>query len=236
MRPITITNAQTISVMETCNATGKTDPCQQAFVSPWGEECPEAERPKRKAVNAAETEADEIHLFSYFKKPIRNTRPEARVGLKLVHELIRGDAFKEATQTLREIGDEGVARNYKAEYFDYVTFSGVFSRRDRKCLEQHSGLLCIDFDHVGDPEQLEGALLKDAFLETALSFISPSGKGLKWVVPIDLSAASHEKWFTAIRNYLEQTYRVKVDASGRDVSRACFLPHDADAYLNPKYR
>jgi hypothetical protein len=25
-----------------------------------------------------------------------------------------------------------------------------------------------------------------------------------------------------------------VDKSGKDVSRACFLPHDPEAYINPK--
>ncbi len=38
-----------------------------------------------------------------------------------------------------------------------------------------------------------------------------------------------------VANYIAKTYGVAVDKSGRDLSRACFLPHDPNAYLNPAY-
>jgi phosphoribosylformimino-5-aminoimidazole carboxamide ribonucleotide (ProFAR) isomerase len=40
------------------------------------------------------------------------------------------------------------ARKFKAFNFDYVTFSGAFSKRNDKHLKKHSGLLTIDFDHI----------------------------------------------------------------------------------------
>ena len=42
-------------------------------------------------------------------------------------------------------------------------------------------------------------------------------------------------YFKAIANYLKHQYQLEVDPSGKDVSRACFLPHDAEAFINPKY-
>ena len=66
-------------------------------------------------------------------------------------------------------------------------------------------------------------------------FISPSGDGLKWIIPIDLSLATHAENFQAIANYLKHTYNIGVDKSGRDISRSCFLPHDPEAYINPVY-
>lgn len=64
-----------------------------------------------------------------------------------------------------------------------------------------------------------------------LLFRSPSGDGLKWVVEIDISRYSHLQWFRMIEKYLKEAYNLEVDASGKNVSRACFLPYDPDCYI-----
>ena len=69
------------------------------------------------------------------------------------YSMIKGDAFASCTSTLRSIQDVKEARKYKAFQFDYVTFSGTFSKRNDKNLRKHSGLLTIDFDHVQDIAQ-----------------------------------------------------------------------------------
>jgi|LSQX01.1.fsa_nt_gb hypothetical protein len=210
-------------------------PAPQAVPSPPGEACPAEESPERQDEQKSLVEADELYVFSYFRKPIHNTNPMARVGLRLVYNLIRDEVFSKPTHILRMIEDEDEARKYKANHFDYVTFSGVFIRRDGKCLKRHSGLLCLDFDHLEDPLALRKALIRDKYFETLLAFVSPSGHGLKWVIPIEVSSlCPHERWFSSVRNYIQQTYKVQVDPSGRDVARACFLPHDPGVYIHPK--
>lgn len=178
---------------------------------------------------------NESPVFSYFKKPISNTKPCESVGLKKVYELIIGDSFKQATNRLREISDKAAARNYKSQNFDSVTFSGIFTNREDNALEKHSGLIAIDFDHLQDLDALKIALVSDPLLETALLFTSPSGDGLKWVIAINLAYDSHADYFIAISNYIKQTYLVEVDNSGRNISRACFLAYDLSAYINPKF-
>jgi hypothetical protein len=32
-----------------------------------------------------------------------------------------------------------------------------------------------------------------------------------------------------------KTYQLEVDKSGKDISRACFLPYDSEVFINPKY-
>lgn len=39
----------------------------------------------------------------------------------------------------------------------------------------------------------------------------------------------------AIANYIKEVYKLEVDKSGKDIPRACFLPFDPEAYINPKY-
>ena len=172
-------------------------------------------------------------LFSFFKAPIRNTIPHKTVLLVQVYKYIIGDYAKKRTEKLRSIKDPKQARQYKATNFDYCTFSGIFSTRNDKALVNHSGLLCVDFDHLQNVELLRNQLLQDEYFETQLLFVSPSGDGLKWIIPIDTSLAPHSEYFAAVANYILQNYNIEVDKSGKDISRACFLAHDPYAHINP---
>jgi len=68
-------------------------------------------------------------------------------------------------------------------------------------------------------------------------FISPSGNGLKVIFKIkitndDTIQEQHFQAFKAIENYFATEYVIYIDASGKDVSRLCFLCHDSNAYIN----
>lgn len=184
----------------------------------------------KKPVN---TENEKGFTFSFFKAPIRNVFPHKTVSLAQVYNAVKGDYYKHQTEELRNIADSAKARIYKAANFDYCTFSGVFNSRSDKSLVKHSELLCIDFDHVQDLDTLRQALLADEYFDTQLLFVSPSGDGLKWIIEIDTQESPHGEYFTSVANYILQTYSVEVDKSGKDISRACFLPYDPDVFINP---
>lgn len=171
--------------------------------------------------------------FSFFKSPITNVQPYKNISLADAFRYITGDYAKVRTEKLRSIADTKRARNFKSANFDYCTFSGTFRVRNDKALIEHSGLLCLDFDHVTGVQSLFERLLHDEYFETQLLFRSPSGDGLKWIVPINVAEMSHGDYFRAVANYVRSTYGVEVDKSGKDVSRACFLPYDPQAYINP---
>ncbi len=184
--------------------------------------------------------------FSFFKAPVRNTIPHKSISLLDAYNYIVGDYAKQRTEKLRTIlsplsfGERPeersrAARQFKASTFDYCTFSGLFTTRNDKALVNHSGLLCIDFDHLQSVDLLRKQLLQDEYFDTQMLFVSPSGDGLKWIIPIDTKQTTHSNYFAAVANYILQTYGVAVDKSGRDISRACFLPHDPKAFINPIY-
>ena len=172
-------------------------------------------------------------LFSFFKAPVRNTIPHKSISLLDAYNYIVGEYAKQRTEKLREIKDPKQARQYKASTFDYCTFSGMFQTRNDKALISHSGLICIDFDHLQSVDLLRNQLLQDEYFDTQMLFVSPSGNGLKWIISIDTKQSTHSNYFAAVANYILQTYGVEVDKSGRDISRACFLPYDPQAYINP---
>jgi len=173
--------------------------------------------------------------FSFFRCPVTNTQPNAEISLLDAYKVIKSNRYKARTAELRNIGASETANKYKRIYLDYVTFSGVFTKRCDASLIQHSGLLTLDFDHVSNLVELKQTLISDRYFNTALLFVSPSGDGLKWIIPIDLMEATHQQWFASVAAYLKATYCLEVDKSGKDISRACFLPYDHEVYINPDY-
>ena len=168
--------------------------------------------------------------FSLFKKPIQNTKPAKSVTIDDVYALITGDKYVTRTAHLRTLsGNE--ARQFKAAEFDYVTFSGVFVSRRESDLIKHSGLLCLDFDHVKNVKELESKLIADPHFAPQLVFVSPSGDGIKFVIAVDVERYTHLQWFEGCKNYFQQIYGLEVDKACKDVSRACFLPYDPDCYI-----
>lgn len=193
---------------------------------------------KKTVINTTKNEVAQVKnkkafAFSFFKAPIKNTLPHKTVSLVQVYNAITGEYYKQNTEKLRSISDTVQARKYKAANFDYCTFSGVFNARNDKSLVTHSELMCIDFDHVQNTDTLRQALLADEYFDTQLLFVSPSGDGLKWIIEIDTRKASHGEYFASVANYILQTYSFEVDKSGKDISRACFLPFDPNAFINP---
>ena len=173
---------------------------------------------------------------SFFKAPVRNVFPTETMRLHQVFALITSDKYKKITEDLRVITDVKEARKFKANRFDYVTFSGTFEKRSDSNLLKHSNLLTIDFDHLDKLQELKTQLLNDECFETEMLFTSPSGDGLKWIIRIDILEVSHSEYFIAVANYIKQTYNIEVDQSGKDVSRACFLPYDPTAFLHKRHQ
>jgi len=190
---------------------------------------------KKGKVQVPKVASIDVPRFSYFRCPVINTQPNAEMTILDAYKAIKSNKYKRQTEELRRINEPKSARKYKAAHFDYVTFSGLFSKRTDAALIQHSGLITLDFDHVSNLQELRETLLLDRYFETELMFVSPSGDGLKWIISIDLIECNHQDWFKAIAAYLKETYQLEVDKSGKDISRACFLPHDPTVYINPAY-
>lgn len=176
-----------------------------------------------------------VPMFSFFRAPITSTVPYKSITLFDAYLYIIGKPAQKRTADLRAIADKTQAKRFKSNCFDYCCFSGIFTKRNANALVQHSGLMCIDFDHLPDPDDLRQKLLFDEYFDTQLLFRSPSGDGLKWIIPVDLSEYTHGDFFDAVAEHILQSYGVQIDKSGSDVSRACFLPYDPHAYINPEY-
>ena len=164
------------------------------------------------------------YCFSFFRKPIQNIEPIRAVGIVDVYRYVIGHYAQLQTESLRSMLSSPEAKRYKATHFDYCTFSGLFRKRNEKELIMHSGLMCLDFDHVKNIGELKQQLLNHEYFDTELLFVSPSGNGLKWIIPVDLKGWKHSRYFKAVANCIKATGLPLVDMSGSDVARSCFLP------------
>ena len=141
------------------------------------------------------------------------------------------------SETLKRTGSHDKAKKaveHLKKNLPAVTWSGKFSRRGNEYLLQHSGLCGAD----ADVDALAGKDLNEvrAKLQTSphvfAVFTSPTGHGLKPVVCVPPDASKHEGSFRAVRQHILELTGVKIDESGKDLARLCFVSDDPDAYLN----
>ena len=109
-----------------------------------------------------------------------------------------------------------------------VLFSGEFSQRGNEHIISHSGLLCLDIDHLEDGASLKLALASDDHVQAC--FVSPTGSGLKVLLRIAPDVTSHERSFLAAQKYFRERYSANVD-NCKDLARLCFVSHDMDIFL-----
>lgn len=105
-----------------------------------------------------------------------------------------------------------------------VCFSGTFKLRNKQDVIAHSGVICLDYDHVNVPVTIE-TLKSDKY--THACWVSPSGTGVKALVKIPANIVKHEMYFDALREAYPQ-----IDTKCRDISRVCYESYDPNIYIN----
>jgi predicted P-loop ATPase len=154
--------------------------------------------------------------------------------LDVLFKDIKSKKYKPQTAKLRTLQGEA-ASEYKKANFEAVTFSGTFApTRQKKNLQTHSGLLCLDFDKL--PSEGFAQIVKNLQEDkhTFFAFISPSGNGIK--VGVRLQDCAHEEihlqYFQIIETYYREKFGLQIDKACKNVDRLCFLPYDESLFLN----
>ncbi|MGF7141463.1 BT4734/BF3469 family protein [Roseimarinus sediminis] len=176
--------------------------------------------------------------ISFYRGPVTNLLPHASITLCDVYRGLVSGYYQALIEQLRACSGVEEKRNIKKQ-LDYVTFAGTFKSRKCENLLRASTYLCIDLDHL-EEDQLNPTkerLLNDSLFETELLFTSPGGKGLKWVVAVDLESYDYTTNYLGVLAYLKKVHHLGayIDTTGKDIARACFMSHDPEAYLHPKY-
>ena len=197
--------------------------------------------------------------MSYFMPPIAPIKneqgrivtpatliPSCEVSIEQVFQMITcNENLKILTEQVRNSGD---IRTAKASLLPYVTPCGTFSRRNSKCFVASSHLVVVDIDHLDSYQEaveMRSTLFNDHLLHPVLTFISPSGQGVKAFVPYDHLPMANDTNSIIEKMKLAMMFTVLlygtgapvpfgekrkgVDFSGKDIVRSCFLSHDPGA-------
>lgn len=199
------------------------------------------------------------YRMSYFMPPIAPIKdergrtltpatlaPYCEVSVEQVFQMITGNEdLKSLTQQVRNASDMRMA---KTTLLPFVTPCGTFTRRNSKCFVSPSLLVVVDVDHLDSYEEavkMRRTLFDDPFLRPVLTFVSPSGQGVKAFVPynslrIENKVKNVTESMISAMQYVEMAYGPEtdistgavakgVDTSGKDIVRSCFLSHDPEA-------
>ena len=170
-----------------------------------------------------------VTVFRYFTKKVANK------DLSEILLEIKNGEFKIQVEDVRNrlrIGDTKGADATKKQLLAF-TPSGTFDNgRKIEKISSYSGFIVLDLDKL-IPTQLQDAKLKAMNIPfTYAAFISPSGNGLKIIVPVNTTKEKHKNAFLQIAIYYEEALKLSVDSSGKDVSRLCFVSFDPECYIN----
>ncbi len=179
---------------------------------------------------------------SYQANSWANISSELTIGVVLNE--IRDGKYKGRIEELRNklaIGDREYYNSYKMQ-LPAVTFSATFNqRRLGEDLKNYNSLVVIDIDKLEEEQILSthSILLSDEYV---FSFWrSPSNKGFKGLVSIEYNVERnravlyHRNAFKTIAKYFDEKYNLKLDTSGIDVTRLCFLSFDQSLVLKSLY-
>jgi len=162
-----------------------------------------------------------------------NHKPIRTATVRDIVEFIRSDRLKADIERLRGHLAAGQPDLYNAGKLRLmgVSWSGVFSYLNKKSLTTHSGLVVIDFDHLGASLPTVRAKL-EADPAAVVVFTSPSGDGLKAIYAVG-DMADHSRAWRAAADRAKRLTGIESDEKNKDVSRLCFLSHDPACHFNP---
>lgn len=169
----------------------------------------------------------QIGLFAHMRQTGKN------LPLRVFLEGIRNGVWADQITSLRSADEP--ARDQLKRDLPAVMLSGS-TRGGHKAsdVQEHSGLLQIDFDKLEAPATLRDLIGKDRHILAA--WISPSGNGVKALMRIPPDLERHKEAFAAAKAYIFTTYPTDssaFDSSISDLGRLCFVSYDPGLVMNP---
>jgi hypothetical protein len=143
-----------------------------------------------------------------------------------------GQLIREIRRKIRN-GDIKGADNIKRTLLAF-TPSGRFEKGRRlENLVEYTNILVLDIDKLSEDELIALKKKIAACIYTLACFVSPSGHGLKVLVCVSTGQHEHLQTFITLQKYYENLTGAVIDASGKDITRLCYLSMDSELYYNP---
>jgi hypothetical protein len=164
-------------------------------------------------------------------KRIHDIESTEVIPIDIFFENIREGAWQDIVIPIRAIKDKKQRDELKKRIAPSVTLSGTFATRYDDKIIQHSEFIGVDIDDLGaNVEAFKAMVAQDKY--TYAVFTSISGYGVCIVVRIDPD--HHRDAYMGLAKYYLERYKIVVDPTGLNKSRARFISFDPHMYLNEK--
>jgi hypothetical protein len=163
---------------------------------------------------------------SVFKDLYKSTDVPFHVPIDKIINRIKKGASKELVESIRSGAKEQKTK------LPCILFAGIFNERNSNSLQEHSGLMVVDFDKYPNQEtMLQHLEILKENKHFCLLFISPSGNGIKGVLKVsnELTKETHPKTFKEFQKQYNYDY---FDIANSNVDRVCFESYDPNIYVN----
>lgn len=152
------------------------------------------------------------------------TKPKAQTTLESVLNDIKSDKWKD--RVLKCHSDLK-----QKDWLPVFTPTGTFSHRSIKGMSFYNGIICLDIDHVEDPESLKEKAKLLSWVHAA--FVTPSGKGLKVIVRTTAGTEVYKETEEKVATMFFDATGVHRDNRCKDIARIQFISYDPTLYYNP---
>ena len=183
-------------------------------------------------------------MISAAKNIRDNTEPLVKVPVKHLFDALRNPrhniaALLNQIRVARTLDPSRYpALKTQLPYFVCGIFNPPYRRTDNFAYTEY---FIIDIDHIAD----KGLILNDlreriiADSRTLLCFVSPSGDGLKIIMRLAekcYDSGLYKNFYQIFITKFAAQYDIRqvVDSKTCDVTRACFMSSDPEAYYNPE--
>jgi hypothetical protein len=169
-----------------------------------------------------------VSIFKNFTEVVEN------LPVETVVEQIKNGMYQKLVEQLRQLLSEGKKKEYDQQKKKLLAFTpcGTFEggrKQDR--ISEYSRLVILDIDKLSKTELSSIKEKSAAEKYTLAMFESPSGNGLKILVRVCTGREHHLSAFNQVKNHYERLLGAKVDPTGKDITRLCFLSWDKEALL-----
>jgi hypothetical protein len=163
------------------------------------------------------------------------TNPIEKKSLLFIARDIASDKHKSEIEEIRELLEQGKteeASNKKKQLLAFTPSAVFTEKRQIQYLERYSGFVHLDFDKLTSEQMKAAFQIISEIPYTFLSFISPSGNGLKVFIEVDTEIDFHDIAYLQVQKYYEEATGLKADPSCKDITRLCFMSYHPDLFKN----
>lgn len=180
-----------------------------------------------------------------------NTANGKMLNLQQIHKCIRGEMggkFIQKIAEIRAIQDNDYKTRHEKQKetkskLPCVEFNAICNgSRSSSSATCATGYIIMDIDGLCKDdlstaklmaETLRDNLMGNTKLGVVLSFISPSGEGVKALVRVPfVTIGNFTDAFNCVKYFFEREYGIECDPAPKDISRVCFISHDPEAKID----